>query len=61
MFGIVKLLKPTDPKTSLQVCNLFDSTPIAWSKLLWLATSPLTRSSLFWRFLHGKVATDDNL
>jgi len=34
---------------------------VAWSNLLWQPSIPPSRSSLLWRFIHCKVATDDIL
>lgn len=33
----------------------------SWSKLVWRHSIPPSRSFLFWRFLHDRMPTDDNL
>jgi len=37
------------------------SNNIFWGKLIWNISNPPTKSLLFWRFIHNKLPTDENL
>lgn len=61
LFGRIRLMALYILKKHELICSFHNAQKVRWGNLIWDPYIPPSRSFLFWRLLHNRVATDENL